>query len=85
MKVKIEDYTGVEKDSVDLAEYAIRSFDGDDYERGALECAQGTANNVARALGKLIDVLAYKRLLTDDDLNNILDCSLDKIIETERR
>lgn len=67
MKVKIRIRADGEK-IYDLADHITNLLDGDDYDRGALESARATADNASLMLGKLIDVLATKRVLTKDDL-----------------
>lgn len=70
MEIKIKSSFG-ENTKIDLVEYITNQLDGDDYDRGSLESARATADNAVDLLGKLIDVLAAKTTLTDDDLSEL--------------
>lgn len=70
MKVKIR-ISADDKKIYDLADHIASLLDGNDYDRGALESARATADNVGLMLGKLIDVLAAKGVLTKDDLDEL--------------
>ena len=78
MKVKIKRIFDDEK-TVDLIAYVESQVNGDDYDRGALESAQATADNAGVLLGKLIDVLAAKKVLTDANLLNLFRDNVEKI------
>ena len=56
----------------DLKELAVNALDGSDYERGCLEAAQETANNCAAAIGRLLEHLNAKNLITEEDIVLIL-------------
>jgi hypothetical protein len=55
-----------------LEDYADSALDGADYDQGALEDLVGTANNVKRAVGRLLDVLAENGLLTAPEVEKVL-------------
>lgn len=78
MKIKIKRMFEDEQ-TVDLLSYVESQVDGDDYDRGALESARATANNAGLLLAKLIDVLAAKKVLTDDDLFSLFRDDVERI------
>lgn len=55
-----------------VAEYVETNLDGSDYEHGAVETAEATANNCKNYLAKLTALLVEKKLLTEDELTNLL-------------
>jgi hypothetical protein len=57
---------------VDLSTAVERECDGHDYERGALEAAQYTASNTAEFLGKLVEMLHEKHVLSDEEVLGLL-------------
>ncbi len=56
-----------------------------DYDtRGAAECANERANNCARAIGQLVEILADKGLLNKGDIDSICR-NTDSIIELKKK
>lgn len=64
MKLKVASpWGGVDTyDTIEI--YAERHLNGDDYNKGVVEAAYSTAQNNSKALGRLMDILAQKGLLT---------------------
>ena len=54
-----------------IPDLVSRSLNGDDYDRGALEASRATADATSRALGRLVEVLVGKKLLTVDELSQV--------------
>lgn len=71
MEIKVKQPLYTEDQKIDLVQYIIEQLDGDDYDRGALESARATANNAGLLLGKLINVLVAKKILTENDLSKL--------------
>jgi len=69
MKIRRETYEG-HKDT-EVKDYIINCLDGNDYDRGALEATRKTADNACEAIGKLINILANKGLLTATEIKDI--------------
>ena len=67
MKIKIEGEEGVES----VERYVERMQESQNYYGGQLECAVDKADNTARALGRLCEVLMNKKVLTLDDLQTV--------------
>lgn len=65
---------GAGEQTYDLATFVAGQLDGDDYERGAVESAQATADNVAQAFGRLVDLLAERGLLSATDVTMLANC-----------
>lgn len=63
-------YDTVHNESIKM--YVENELNGDDYDRGSLESARATADNATEALGRLLDVLATKELLTAKDIVDIV-------------
>lgn len=66
MKIS-ENHYGTIKEH-ELKDYITNELDGSDYERGALEEAAATGDNVAKAFGRLVERLVTKGKL---DLNDV--------------
>jgi hypothetical protein len=47
-------------------------LNGNDYDTGAVEAAQGTADNAAKSLFKLMVVLIEKKIIAPDEAAHIL-------------
>ena len=56
-----------------LREAISDALSGEDYERGTLETAQAAADNAAEALGRLMEVLYGKGILSHDEIILIVD------------
>ena len=66
MKIRTDSYGNVrEYDSLEV--YAAQKLDGDDYGVGRLEAAAATAANNSRAIGRLLDILAAKNMISADE------------------
>jgi len=66
----------IDGDVADIADYVMRYADGtnwNDYDNGAVEIAQNTADNIAEILGRLMSTLADKSILDAQDIVNIAD------------
>ena len=57
---------------LDVQQAVILSLDGNDQDRGSVESAAATANNVAEAFGTLIEILHAKGALNDADVKKFL-------------
>jgi hypothetical protein len=56
-----------------VAQYAERCLDGSDYESGQLEAiGRGNENN-SRAIGRLLELLAIKGILTAPEVTGIVE------------
>lgn len=51
-----------------LEQYAEGHLDGDDYGKGAMEAAADTARNNSKAIGRLLDLLSEKHLVTAEEV-----------------
>ena len=58
---------------VSLEQYAEYRLDGDDYGKGAMEAAADTARNNSKAIGRLLDLLSEKHLVTAEEVAAILE------------
>jgi len=71
MKIKIENYSQVrEYDS--LEDYAESKLDGDDYGKGTMEAAADTARNNSQAIGRLLDLMADRGLVSAEEAATIV-------------
>jgi len=73
MNIKIKVPYSTSGQIFQIVGYITSQLNGDDYDGGVLECARATADNVGRMLGKLIDILAKKKILDSDDFSELLD------------
>lgn len=67
--MKFKNWKGTE---LELFDFAVQTLDGSDYERGAVEEAQATADNTKKAFARLIKVLAEQNVLTRVQVYNII-------------
>jgi len=58
------------------------ALDGEDYDRGALEEAQATADNCAEAIGRLVEILHGRGILTLDDAGKIAGTPIIEVEDT---
>lgn len=72
MKIKTEIY-GTKHEYGSLEEYAEYRLDGDDYGKGQMEATTDTAKNNSKAIGRLLDFLANKKLLTAKEAVTIVE------------
>lgn len=80
MKIRVESYGDTDRyDSI--LDYASYALNGDDYGKGAVEAVTCTAENSSEAIGRLLDVLAAKGLVTAEEVGTILEgfCNPDSI------
>mgnify|MGYP000951285774 CR=1 FL=1 len=66
MKIRTDSYGNL-REYESLENYAANQLDGDDYGVGRLEAAAATAENNSRAIGRLLDILAAKNVITADE------------------
>lgn len=66
MKVQIDDY-GTKREYNSLEQYALLKLDGDDYGMGAVEAVTVTARQNSEAIGRLLDLMTEKGLISIDD------------------
>jgi hypothetical protein len=66
MKIKIKEMYQDEG-----VEYLAPFCDVDSYEDGVVEAARETADNVAKILGRLVEVLVEKKILTPVDITKL--------------
>jgi predicted ATP-dependent serine protease len=62
---------GYEKHRYTAEGYIQRKCDGSDYDRGAIETAQAAASNAGDVLGRLVQVLYDKGVISKDDVYKI--------------
>lgn len=55
----------------EIVSFFSRLLDGSDYEVGHLECAQRTATNNSEAIGRLVQLLAEKGVLSAAEVVSI--------------
>ncbi len=73
MKIKIKvPYSSTDVQIDNLEGYIIDHLDGNDYDRGVLESAHQATTNISSLLAKLIELLAAKDVLTNEDLSKLL-------------
>lgn len=82
MKAKIIKLFG-DEEVVDLDKYVSNLLD-DNSNRGALESIRVTTDSIGLLFGRLIDILATNKVLSDDDLRKLLSVLVDfKEIKTD--
>jgi hypothetical protein len=67
-----EDHYGTVREH-ELKEYVANKLGGSDYERGALEEAAATGDNIAKAFGRLVERLVVEGKLDLNDVQYIVD------------
>ena len=72
MKITTENY-GTKREYTSLEEYAKCRLDGDDYGMGQMEATTATAENNSKAIGRLLDLLADKSLITAEEAATIVE------------
>ena len=72
MRIKIESYGEVcEYES--LKDYAELMLDGDDYGNGVIEATANTARNNSQAIGRLLDLMAEKGLVSAEEITTVVE------------
>ncbi len=74
MRVIVDTWLGEEETDLDTA--VARRLNGSDYDRGQVEAAAAEARNAVEFLGRLVNVLADKKILTEEDLTALLRTSV---------
>lgn len=59
--------------SLNIESYAEHSLDGCSYDTGQLEAAAATSRNNSRAIGRLLDLMASKGLLTAPEITQVVE------------
>jgi hypothetical protein len=72
MKIKIERFGDCDEYGR-IEEYAVVRLSGDDYGVCALDAANATARNNSLAIGRLLDILAEKGVVSDYDVSMVVD------------
>ena len=72
MKFTIERF-GVTQKFESLEDYAEFRLDGSDYDRGIVEAAAATAQNNSKAIGRILDLLSSKQLVTAEEVATIIE------------
>ncbi len=72
MKVKVNAGYRDAREYYSLENYAGYALDGDEYGLGAMEAAAKTAENNSRAIGRLLDLLAERRMLSAKETETII-------------
>ena len=72
MKIQTDDY-GKVQEWQSLMEYAELKLDGDDYGKGRLEAAEDTARNNSKAIGRLLDLMADKGIVSANEVVIIIE------------
>ena len=72
MKMRIENY-GQAREYNSLEDYAESKLDGDDHGKGAMEAAADTARNNSQAIGRLLDLMADKGLVSAEEAATIVE------------
>lgn len=67
-------------EGVHITEAIALECDGGGYDTGAVEAAARTAENVSKMLGRLVNILAEKKLLTAQDISMIIYYGFDRDI-----
>lgn len=57
---------------MELQQFIQSNLDGRDYENGAVEAAQDTADNTAKAFARLIEILVERNQLTKNEVITIV-------------
>lgn len=70
--MKVIDDSSFRKESHELKDYIYKALDGEDCDRGVLEEAAATSDNVAKAFGRLVEVLVEKGSLPLDRVHFVL-------------
>ena len=74
MKIKHNEYGEPSRyNDEEIDDITERHLNGDDYERGELEATRATADNAVKTLGKLLNILAEKELLSIKEIKEILE------------
>lgn len=71
MDIKTKEYYGKERVE-SVKDFVVRKLDGCDYERGAIETIEKTAENATEAIGRLCEILAEKSILSADDIVRVV-------------
>ena len=72
MKMKTESY-GEVREYKSLEDYAEFKLDGNDYGKGAMEAATDTARNNSQAIGRLLDLMAEKGLVSAQEAATVVE------------
>ena len=72
MKILAGKY-GTKREYASIEQYAEAKLDGADYDGGIIEATAATAQNVSEALGRLLDFLADKGMITAADVGYIVE------------
>lgn len=59
-------------EEIAVHEYIREELDGGDYDRGAVETAEATANNCADFLADLTQLLVNEKILTEKQVENLV-------------
>jgi len=73
MKIKVPANYYSKETTETIKEYTTHKLDGDDYGRGQLEAAEATTTNATDALGRLMETLAQKGLLSAPEITYIVE------------
>ncbi len=71
MKIKPKYYPNAEEE-IEISKYIEVMLDGTDYDRGSIETIEATGENCSKAIGKLINILREKEILTDQDIHSLV-------------
>jgi hypothetical protein len=72
MKITFNDrYSTVS--TYELVKYVTTGLNGDDYENGAVETAQATADKCSEAIGRLLELLAIRKVIGSSDIVYIVE------------
>lgn len=71
-QILIKSYSSIEEQR-GLADAIAGVLDGSGYERGAVEAASAGVDNCARAIGRLVELLHAKGVLTLDEAAQVVD------------
>lgn len=63
---------GISTREFTLAEFLERELDGSDYERGSVETAQATANKVAEAFSRLVQLMVERKELNRAEVYTVI-------------
>ena len=73
MKIRYETSWGVTEEFESAEEYAIQKLNGDGYESGQIEAIDAAVDCTQQAIGRLLDVLADRFVLNNDDIVKIIE------------
>ena len=72
MKIRFQKYSFEKEVYEEIEDITVTRLNGDDYETGALEAVEGTADKIAHSYGRLLRLLCEKGVIDIKDIHDIL-------------